>query len=172
MGMAEEQKNLPVDEEALKRVSFYQVALGAWVQTRMEADKQMLALSALAVGFLISFHDKLNHTWDFLLWVLSGLLFLATIGAMLIVFRLNAKYLSEINKDETDKNNKNTVNEQLKLLTKFGFWTFFLGVFLASVLAVNLSNFTITREMQIVPAIDCDSCEAVNLNPNNGAKNG
>lgn len=39
-------------EEQDKRVAFYQTFLTAWVENRMEMDKQILTLSSLAIGFL------------------------------------------------------------------------------------------------------------------------
>lgn len=58
-----------------KDVAFYSSCVNAWIQTRMEKDKQLLTLSSVAMGFLINLYKDLgNDTTAFVLWLGSTLI--------------------------------------------------------------------------------------------------
>lgn len=46
-----------------KHVAFYQTFLSAWTASRMEKDKQVLTLSALAIGLLTTFRSELDDVF-------------------------------------------------------------------------------------------------------------
>jgi len=48
------------DEAASKRVAFYQELVSGWVTTQIEADKQAMTLSGLAIGLLMVLHRSIN----------------------------------------------------------------------------------------------------------------
>ena len=69
----------------------------AWIDTRMEADRTMVALSAGGVGLLVTLLTAVTVPRSWILWLygLAFLGFLLAIGSGLAVFKRNANHLEE-----------------------------------------------------------------------------
>jgi ABC-type multidrug transport system permease subunit len=142
--MSDKNKDLEQQEYMQKDVAFYQTFLTAWVENRMEVDKQLLTLSSLAVGLLMMFYDKLKDTTELTLWLIAGALFIATIILVLFVFRNNTKYIECLISNE-DEEKKKAVEKKLQAQTVCAFWMFILAVISTFALAIIKSGFVITK---------------------------
>jgi hypothetical protein len=138
----EKEKNREAEELTGKNVAFYETFLSAWVENRMEVDKQLLTLSSLAIGLLMTF--KLGTVTELVLWLVSGGLFLITIVVVLCVFRNNTKYIECLISDD-DENKKKAVEKSLQTLTAWAFVMFILAIASTFVLALIKSGFVITK---------------------------
>lgn len=89
-----------------KQKAYFNAGLNAWLQTRMERDKQLLTLSSAFFGVLMIFYrdERLDNTVSFVLWCASSFLFIATIVMILKTFSVNADYLEQLlNRFDTQK---------------------------------------------------------------------
>ena len=120
-----------------KKVAFYQSFLSAWIENRMEKDKQILILSALAIGLLMTFRDELPDVFSFCLWLLSGFAFVIAIIIVLWIFRQNSDYIELllINDDDQSEEIKK-LEKSLQKKTLWAFGLFILGIVLTISLAI------------------------------------
>ncbi len=142
--------NGPDDLEYLqKRVAFYQTIVGAWVQTRMEADKQLLTLSGLAIGSLMLFRGELKSISQLVLWLSASGLFVGTIITILFIFWNNSTHIEYIIADnqEQDAEKKTEfkvkaeiMDKKLNLQTICAFVMFVLAIILTFALAIARTN--------------------------------
>jgi len=95
------------DEEAEKRrlrelegknIQHYSVLLAAWIETRMERDRTLVALSAAAIGLLVTILTAvgLPRLWMVLLYVGAFAGFLLTIWTAIRIYQLNSEKLSSV----------------------------------------------------------------------------
>lgn len=133
-------------EHADKNVAFYQTFLAAWVENRMEVDKQLLLLSSLAIGLLMIFYDRLETVVEFWLWVVAGIVFVSTIITTLLIFRNNSTYIEQIIKEHDDNlAEKQRLEKSLSFKTTCAFILFIAGVVLTLVLAILKTGFVLMK---------------------------
>lgn len=129
-----------------RRVAYYAALVEAWIGTRMERDKQILALSSLGLGGLIALEQAgLENTTSFGLWVISGLLFLTAIFLALIILSLNANYIQKLAHDHESTDHEGA----LRTLDKVLMTVFFLGVLSAFSLAVHETDFALIKKSEV-----------------------
>ncbi len=135
-----------------KRVAFYQTIVGAWVQTRMEADKQLLTLSGLAIGLLMIFQGELKSILQLFFWLSAGGLFVSTLITILFIFLNNSTHIEYViaENQEQDAEKKaefkikaEIMDKKLNRQTICAFVTFILGILLTAALAIAKSNIMI-----------------------------
>ena len=131
------------DEEArAKEVEFYSASVNAWFTTHFEKNKQILTLSALAIGLLMFFYDDLRTTSEFVLWIGSGICFISCILLCLHIFGKNARYLKAIIKETNDQN---CLSDFIKKVGFSASCLFLFGVILSFSLVVVKSDFSIQK---------------------------
>ncbi len=92
-------------EEAQKRrlrelegenIQHYSVLLAAWIETRMDRDRTLVALSAAAIGLLVTILTAvgLPQLWMILLYAGAFASFLLTIWAAIRIYQLNSAMLA------------------------------------------------------------------------------
>ncbi len=137
-----------------KKVAFYQTFVGAWVQTKMEADKQLLTLSALAIGLLMFFYDRLDNVLQLVLWLSAGGLFIGTVITVLFIFLNNSTYIEYvINEDQEHDIQKKAelkikaeiMSKKIERKTACAFGMFIISVVITFVLAIAKTDFMITK---------------------------
>ena len=74
-------------------VVFFDNVFKSWIENRKETDKQLLTLSALAIGLLIGAFGRPEPTFDFWIWSLSGFAYFACIVTIFRVFQQNNNYM-------------------------------------------------------------------------------
>lgn len=82
-----------MNKKEAKDIEYYAACVNAFIQTRMEKNKQMITLSGLGIGLLVTLRDEVNDHFSLSLWSFSGLLFLISIGISLLIFSKNADYI-------------------------------------------------------------------------------
>ena len=136
-------------EYLYKKIAFYQTVLGAWVQTKMETDKQLLTLSGLAIGLLMVFQSKLNSTLQLVLWLSAGGLFVGTIITILFIFWNNSAHIEDVIAENQEQDEEKKLEFKIKVAimdkklnrqTICAFVMFILGVILTSALAIAKLN--------------------------------
>ena len=99
-----------------KDVAYYETFLSAWIENRMEKDKQILTLSALSLGLLTTLYDKISSVSQFWIWIISAGLFILACTFILLIFKWNSDYISEIINDN-DNPRKQRLNKSLDIMT-------------------------------------------------------
>ena len=146
-------ENLKQKEYHDNRVAYFDSWVKAWIENRMEMDKQLLALSALAIGLLVSVSDKLSNTFQFFIWITAGLAFVLCAFFILIIFHKNAEYIGILLEEhQADGDNKESLGKKeqektqfLNKLTKIAFFLFLIGATLTIILAVIQLGFIVTK---------------------------
>jgi len=132
--MNQEVENKKSEELIGKEVAFYETFLSAWVENRMEIDKQVLNLSALAIGLLFFFYDKLCNSLHLFLWCLANISFISSIILILRIFHLNSGYIEKILKDKEEE--VMNLEKRLNKNTQWSFRIFIFGIVIAFVLVL------------------------------------
>ena len=135
------------------RVSYYDSWVKAWIENRMELDKQLLTLSTLAIGLLISVFGEPKTVTQFWLWLFAELFFLACAFVILIIFGKNTEYIETLLEDHQtadDSEEKVILGQKekektrlLNRLTMLAFLLFLFGSLLTGILAIGQSGFPI-----------------------------
>jgi ABC-type Fe3+-siderophore transport system permease subunit len=131
-------------EEQDKRVAFYEAFLTAWIENRMEMDKQTLTLSSAAIGLLMLFYKDMTTPIEFGLWVLAGCSFIVAIILVLLIFRDNSSFIQCLIRED-NQTLQNVLEHRLQVMTGWALGSFIFGVVLSFVLAVTRSGFEITK---------------------------
>ena len=151
--MSDKKTELNEEEYMQKNVAFYQTFLSAWVQNRMEFDKQLLTLSSLAIGVLMLFHEDLKTLPFLILWLITGISFITTIIIILRIFKNNPDYIEYIiAEDGVSEAERKVIEEKrieleksLQKNTEYAFITFIIGIILTlSLVVVKSGIITIT----------------------------
>lgn len=126
------------DTDQLKNVEFYAANLNAWFNTRFEHDKSLLTLSAGAVGLLITLISAVGvkSVEILILYVVALFCFIVCLGALLWIFRRNAKHLEDV-VSEIEKN-----DQLLDVLDRVAVITFMLGVVFSSIIGISTAIYS------------------------------
>lgn len=137
------------------RVAFFDSWVKAWIENRMELDKQLLTLSALAIGLLIGVFGQPETVTQFYLWLSAGIAFLGCGALILILFHINTTYIEILladhqTPDDADEKiilgrKEEQKTKQLSRLTKIAFLLFLSGTTLTLFLTISQSGFTIMK---------------------------
>lgn len=121
------------DINQMKDVEFYAANLNAWFNTRFEHDKSLLALSAGAVGLLITLISTVGvrSVETLILYILSLVCFVVCLGALLWIFRRNAKHLEDVVRETAID------DPLLNTLDRMAVSSFMFGVILSSIIGIS-----------------------------------
>lgn len=117
----------------LKSVEYYAGLVNAWVNTKFEHDKSLLTLSAGGIGLLITLlpTNSVNSIESLILYVLALFSFIVCLGALLWIFKRNAKHLKNVIRGV--ENN----DPILSFLDTTALVSFLLGVLFSSIIGVS-----------------------------------
>ena len=136
------EKDLAREETMQKKVSYYQALVSAWIAHRFEKDKQILTLSALAVGWMMTFRNEVHDSVAFIIWLFAIGLFVLSVFLILFGFQRNTDYIELVVKDvDAEKERKIQIAKQVKLITRTALFSFCIGVILIACLAIYQSDF-------------------------------
>jgi len=138
--VVEGQEEQTTDENALKRVAFYQEMVSGWVNTVIESDKQAIGLSGLAIGLLMTFRSSIDTGARFVLWSLASVSFFAAVIVGMRVLYLNALYVEQVLSGENEARETQVLNH-LSRMTTLIYSLFIIGAFLTALLAASTSPF-------------------------------
>jgi len=124
------------DEEIhmLKTVEYYSAGVNAWLATKFERDKSLLALSTAATGLLLTLISTvgIRSVESLVLYISALFCFVICLITVLIIFSENARYLQDVIVHNGDG------DRVLSILDKIAIYFFMLGVILA--LAIGIST--------------------------------
>lgn len=150
-----DEDDLKLQEYHNRRVAFFDSWVRSWIQNRMELDKQLLSLSALAIGLLVGVLGNPDNVFQFVIWFIAGFSFLFCGGFIFIIFHQNTKYIGILLDDhQTEEKAEEKVvlserekqkTQQLVLMTKRAFFLFLFGATLTLGLAIIQSGFIIVK---------------------------
>ena len=123
----------PDEENQQKEILWYQSTVDAWYETRMEVDKQILTLSALGIGLLMTLTKGFTNPHVVVLWCAAAVSFLVSIFLILQIFSKNSDYLVVLIQETDEKHHSN----RLRFMTLWAHGLFFLGAVITVVLALK-----------------------------------
>lgn len=127
-----------------REIEYYSNLINASINTQMEVDRQILTISSLALGVLVTFLKEPKDSFAFFLWFFSGLFFIITILISLIIFKKNSalirKQVRAINGENVDTEE---IECSLKMLDKIMYSCFILGIITIFVFAIKIMDFNI-----------------------------
>ena len=139
-------KKLKEQKEMQTKVADHQVLFSAWISNLMEKDKQILTLSGLAIGLLVTFRSdvsKIDNVVFSIFWLVAGISFVISIVLVLLIFDTNSDYIKLLIRNE-DKDNEDEDEDEIKFdkylkwATRSAVGAFLLGVGLTYALAVYI----------------------------------
>ena len=109
-------KELERKENHERELVYYDTFIKAWVQNRLETNKQLITLSVLAIGLLVSVFGKPDSPLESLIWIFACSSFILCIITELGVFHRNTKYIEVELQRYSEENKKNPSQEILDYL--------------------------------------------------------
>ena len=106
-------KDLKDKEHRDSRVAYYDTFIKAWVQNRLETDKQLITLSTLAIGLLVGIFGSPDLLIGLWFWLAACFSFLLCIIMKLCVLHRNTKYIEVELQRYSEENKKNPSQEIL-----------------------------------------------------------
>src|SRR4028119_1019749 len=131
---SEDLKNIKIlneDYEAKDRL-FYSAMINAWLQTKIERDKQLLTLSSSAIGLLVTLLRTVGvSSWlQIALFSAALFAFLVTVISILIILGKNATRIQEA------LNGSETRNRALALLDEVATISFIMGMIMVVIIGI------------------------------------
>lgn len=124
-------------EYRAKSVAYYEAAVQAWLQCRMERDRLLLTLSAGAIGLLVTLLTTTGPSSPTraLLYGASLAFFLLTVVVVLLILGLNANLLEKVVQDKEPSRDSSL----LKALDLIAGVAFVIGIVFALVTAADVT---------------------------------
>lgn len=117
-----------------KETAFYAAIVQAWVQTRMEKDRSLLALSSGGVGLLVTLLTTVGvvDLWQLVLYIFAAVGFGVSIFSAILIFDWNAKHLQRV--ATTHESGDDPTLIRLDTLLLLGF---IVGVILLAIIGIT-----------------------------------
>jgi hypothetical protein len=129
------------DYEAKEKV-FYGAMISAWLNTKLERDKQLLGLSVTAVGLLVTLLRTVgvSDIEELILFSLAMLAFLVTIISVIYILGENAEHIEKmIDKSESE-------SKKLIRLDKVAGISFVTGMVIIVIIGMNTSFVNLSKK--------------------------
>ena len=131
------EKNNRADEAIQKQkdVEYFSALVTAWLNTRLEKDKSLLALSASAIGLLVTFLTAIGPTSkvEIVLYLFAFIFYLVTISCVLWVFQRNSQHIEQVLKHNGNDDRLLTVLDNMIV------YSFILGIVFTMAIGVKAS---------------------------------
>ena len=149
----EHSEDLKLQEYHNSRVVYFDSWVKAWINNRMEFDKQLLTLSALAIGLLVGVLNEPDTAIEFLIWLFTGISFALCALSILFIYQHNCKYIEILIQEHQAENvdkapfleKEQDKTRFLNRCTTIAFVLFLTGVALTIALTVSQSGFNIMK---------------------------
>lgn len=125
--------NLQQKEYIEKEKAFYSAMVSAWINTRIERDKQLLTLSVTAIGVLVTLLRTISvsNFTQLILFSCTLLSFLITVISIIYILDRNALHIEKILSENQ------TQDEILIVLDKIAGFSFMIGIILVVIIGIN-----------------------------------
>jgi hypothetical protein len=136
----DEEKKRGLRELEGKNIAHYSVLLGAWIQTRMERDKTLVALSAAAIGLLVTILTTVGvrSIWEIFLFAISMISFIITIWSSIKIYQLNSQHI------ESAIRGSSTKDPRLEKYDKCSIMAFIIGSVAAGLIGIMSAVYGLT----------------------------
>lgn len=116
-----------------KENSYYSALVNAWLNTKLERDKNLLILSAGGIGLLITILTiiKVNSVIELILFIFANLSFLLCLTFVLMIFSRNAQHIEDV------LNSEKEIDKILEFLDNGVIFSFLIGVIFTFIIGVN-----------------------------------
>jgi hypothetical protein len=129
-----------------KEVEYYAAQVNAWFNTKFEHDKSLLTLSAGGVGLLITLLSTtgVRSIESLILYILALLAFIICLGALLWIFKRNAKHLEDIVKGCESS------DFLLIILDNIAISSFLIGVLFSSTIGISTAVYSYSEKERLM----------------------
>jgi uncharacterized membrane protein YiaA len=129
------------DYEAKDKV-FYSALISAWINTRVERDKQLLGLSATAIGLLVTLLRTVGVLNLLQLWFYGVALFtfLVSIFSIMCILSKNAEHIENL-LDHSEAESKTLIS-----LDKIALISFVTGMILIVIIGIHSAFINLTEK--------------------------
>ncbi|BAZ52355.1 hypothetical protein NIES4103_50150 [Nostoc sp. NIES-4103] len=126
-------ESLNKEEYEAKDRAFYSAMISAWLNTKIERDKQLLGLSSTAIGLLVTLLRTFgaSNSLQKFLFAFALLSFLITVIAVVCILDRNAVHIQEV------LNKSKTQDKCLMVLDKVAAFSFIIGMILVIIIGLN-----------------------------------
>ena len=120
------------EQREQKEISYYSALVNAWITTKMEKDKTILAVSSGAIALLVSIIGTVGiyDIHELCLYVITLFLFLTTIVITTVILNKNSIYIEKVINEE-DKG-----KPKLYRLDSVANWSFFIGISFSIIIGI------------------------------------
>ena len=120
---------------------FYSAMISAWLNTKLERDKQLLALSSTAIGLLVTLLKIIGIADVYQLWlyILSLLSFLVTIISVVYILGENSSHIENI------LNGVKIKSRRLSVADKVAATSFVTGVILVITIGISSASISLGK---------------------------
>jgi hypothetical protein len=127
-------EDLDAEEYKARDRIFYTAMVNAWLNTKLELDKQLLGLSVTAIGLLVTLLRTMGTSSSQQLYLFAGTLFsfLVTVISVFLILGINAQHI-----EKTVSNNKLQDNKYLEFLDIIAPISFCAGMVLVVIIGIN-----------------------------------
>lgn len=135
-------ENLQQKEYIEKEKAFYSAMVSAWINTRIEKDKQLLTLSVTAIGVLVTLLRTLgvSNFTQLLLFSFALLSFLITVISIICILDRNALHIEKILKENQ------TQDKWLEFLDKIAAISFVFGIILVVIIGISSTRLNLSEK--------------------------
>jgi len=124
-----------------KEVAFYSAVVNAWVQTRMERDRSLLALSSGGIGLLVTLLTTVGivDAWQLVLYIFAASAFATAILSAILIFGRNAEHLRRLATTDECSDDPSLIRLDTLLLVGF-----VVGMILLAVIGITTACIQLT----------------------------
>lgn len=137
--------DLKKQQNAQKDIEFYAAAVAGWLNTRLERDKSLLALSAGGIGLLITLLTTVgvSSAEGLVLHLMAMFSFLACLVVVLIIFEKNSSHI-----EDALKLGAPPLDPLLTKLDNIAVAAFGLGIIFSSVIGISaaINSYSTNKE--------------------------
>ena len=129
-------ESLNKEEYEAKDRAFYSAMISAWLNTKIERDKQLLGLSSTAKGLLVTLlrTTGVSNYIQISLFSFALFFFLITVIAVVCILDRNAKYIQEMLK-------QNKAQDKILIILDYvAIISFILGIILVVIIGVSSAD--------------------------------
>ncbi|WP_071188582.1 hypothetical protein [Trichormus sp. NMC-1] len=135
-------ESLNKEEYEAKDRAFYSAMISAWLNTRIERDKQLLGLSSTAIGLLVTLLRTVgvSNLWQMALFGFALLFFLITVIAVICILDRNASHIEKMLVESE------TQDKGLEFLDKIAEISFIFGMILVVIIGISSAKINLNEK--------------------------
>jgi hypothetical protein len=139
-------ESLDKDDYEAKDRLFYGAMVGAWLNTRLERDKQLLSLSVTAIGLLVTLLRTVgvSNLSQIVLFGFALFAFLITVISVVYIMGENSKHIEEL------LNSSETESRFLMVLDRTAGISFVIGMMLIVIIGIHSAAINLNEKGTIM----------------------